>query len=558
MLSGTEALSRLLRWKQSIVWHGSTMRLAQSEELTVPSRDPGHRVLLAGVGGPRIGFLIVLGGLALLASGLVMFTTPLGPGILGDSYYYLTASENLSAGRGIGRLSGGGEFRPLTHYPPFFPMAMASLQVLGLDKLDSARWVNAISAGALVLLVAVFVGSYTRGPWPALASAVILTTSPAMLEVNVWALSEPLYLVLAWACLGALACYLDTNRPWILAAAGVLASTAYLTRYVGSSLVLTGVVLLLAGRRDSRRRVAAAAGFGVISLAPMAAWMVRNYMLTGNLANRRILWHPIALTQLRSLVLHGVSWLAPKWLIHGRLVAILLALVLAGSVMALAVRAYKENRLVGLRPISRFAAILALNMALYLAQLAVSISFFDPGTSADNRILSPVYVSMIPFVVLLLAHNWNTFGRGVRVCIAAYLAILIASNASSLVAHSLNYRTEGLGYSHRSWQDSALIKMVKELPDVPIYTNGITELYIHASRSSYPIPWRIDSETQQVNQDYELQLEIMRLKLVEEDARLVLFDPENLLPQQARLDDLTAGLTAVAEVEDGAIYDYIP
>jgi len=477
---------------------------------------------------------------------------------MGDSYYYLTASENLAAGRGIGRLSGGGEFKPLTHYPPFFPMAMASLQVLGLDKLESARWVNAISAGVLVLLVVVFVGSYARGPWPALAAAAILTTSPAMLDVNVWALSEPLFLLLAWACLGALACYLDTNRTWILIAAGVLASAAYLTRYVGSSLVLTGVILLLAGRRLSRRPIAAAAGFGVISLAPMAAWMVRNYVLTGNVANRRILWHPIALSQFRSLVLHGVSWLAPKWLIQGRLAAILLALVLTGSVMALAVRAYRKDRILGSPPISRFAAIFVLNMALYLAQLAISISFFDPGTTADNRILSPIYVSTIAFVALLLAHNWNTFGKIARACIVAYLAILIASNASSLVGHSINYRAEGLGYSHRSWQDSVLIKLVKDLPDVPIYTNGITELYIHASRSSYPIPWRINTETQEVNQDYEQQLEMMRLRLVEEDARLVLFDPENLLPQQARLEDLTAGLTAVAEVEDGTIYDYIP
>ena len=50
----------------------------------------------------------------------------------------------------------------------------------------------------------------------------------------------------------------------------------------------------------------------------------------------------------------------------------------------------------------------------------------------------------------------------------------------------------------------------------------------------------------------------MRLRLREEDARLILFDPEDLFPQQARLEDLTAGLTIVAKFEDGTVYDYIP
>jgi hypothetical protein len=286
--------------------------------------------------------------------------------------------------------------------------------------------------------------------------------------------------------------------------------------------------------------------------------MVRNFALTANLANRQVFWHPIGLDQLRSLVLHGVSWLAPKWIIQGRLAAILIALALAGCVLVLGVRAFRKDRLLGSPPLSRWVLVLALNMALYLAQLAISMTFFDAGTSADNRILSPVYVSMIVFVVLLTAHNWNAFGGAARLGVAAYFAILIASNASEFAAHSLNYRMEGLGYSHRSWQDSALIKLARQLPDVPIYTNGITELYIHASRSSYPIPWRIDSETGEPDQDYDRQLEIMHTKLRTEDARLVLFDPAGLLPQQAKLEDLTDGLTKVAEVEDGAIYDYVP
>jgi len=358
--------------------------------------------------------------------------------------------------------------------------------------------------------------------------------------------------------MGALAYYLDTNRPWILIAAGLLTSIAYLTRYVGLSLVLTGVILLLTSGKNLRRAVVKAAGFGLISMTPMAAWMTRNYLLTGNLANRRILWHPVGLAHLRALVLHGVNWLTPKWLIQGRLIAILLALVLAASLIALVVRAYREDRLLGWRPMSRFEAILGLNVAVYLAQLAISISFFDASTPVDNRILSPVYVSVIALVLLLLAHNWSTLGRGARAGLVAYLTIFVVSNTSSLVAHSLNYRMEGLGYSHRSWQDSRLIRMVRELPDVPIYTNGIAELYIHASRSAYPIPWRIDRETQEVMKDYEQQLEIMRLRLREEDARLILFDPEDLFPQQARLEDLTAGLTIVAKFEDGTVYDYIP
>ena len=78
---------------------------------------------------------------------------PYGIGINSDSIAYIRAAENLLQGNGLGRVSGLGSFKPMTHWPPLYSLLLAGGHNLGADLYDSARL---IGLGLNILLVIVF------------------------------------------------------------------------------------------------------------------------------------------------------------------------------------------------------------------------------------------------------------------------------------------------------------------------------------------------------------------------------------------------------------------
>ena len=60
---------------------------------------------------------LVLIGLAAGGVWIMQYSTPIGLGLTNDSSAYLAGARNLRAGAGYGYTSGGGEVKPLTHFP---------------------------------------------------------------------------------------------------------------------------------------------------------------------------------------------------------------------------------------------------------------------------------------------------------------------------------------------------------------------------------------------------------------------------------------------------------
>jgi hypothetical protein len=67
--------------------------------------------------------------LALAAAGVVLmvYITPYGMGLVNDSVGYIGGARNILAGNGYSRLSGNGDPRPITNYPPLFSIAIAAV-----------------------------------------------------------------------------------------------------------------------------------------------------------------------------------------------------------------------------------------------------------------------------------------------------------------------------------------------------------------------------------------------------------------------------------------------
>ena len=515
-------------------------------------------IALGGLGGfigkSSAGFVIV--SLALAGYGLARLiqATPAGMGLGSDSYYYHTAAENLANGQGFGRLNGRGDLVPTTHFPPFYPVTMAGLQILGVVKLESTRWVNLASFTALVLVAATVVRREMQSNYPAYVAAALLASSRVVFDVSVWAMSEPLYLALGLGGLLLLSLYSERGSRWLLLSAAVLVGLGYLTRYVGISLVATGLAVILLMRGTWRRRLVDGALLVSVSILPVIAWWARNASLTGNFANRRIIWHPITLDHFRALTLHVVEWFVPAEFIQGGIYAAGFLALLVAVFSAIVLRIQAADRLTLRFRRGGMPLLLVLYSALYMLALAASLSLFDPFTPVGNRILSPVHISIMLLAVILAWDVWTRQGNLVRGLIAAGFAFIILWNGLAQARLAESYGTYGLGNAAPSIAESQTVAAVRELPDVPIVTNGISRLYFWADRNSFAIPWLIDLETGERDPDYEDILQIMRGRLCDEGGYLILFYPENLVPQQAPLGDLIAGLTQYGDYQDGEIY----
>ncbi len=502
----------------------------------------------------RVGFAAITTVLVLFGVIRLVQATPHGLGLNGDSFYYITGAETLALGLGFGRLSGGGDFIPTTHYPPSYSATMAGLQLLGVDKLESARLIAVFSFVVLISVVAMMLRREAGSNIPALVTSAILVTSPVMLNLYAWVMSEALYLALAFTALYLLWNSETQGRTLLVLAGAILSGLALLTRYVGIALAATGLVLIVLANTSTRRKLAEASLLLALGALPMLGWIVRNTQLTGNLANRNVLWHPVGLEHLEQLALRVLDWFVPAQILARRLPLtglIPLLGLMVGVVLLVLWRAAGHS--------TRFRreglpTLLAIHISLYLAALAISLTLFDPSTQVDDRILSPVYVATMMVASLGVWEVWRGRGALARSAVLAGLAGFLVVNGLVQSRRVASYGLYGLGNAAPSIGNSETVAAVKELPSVPIATNGMARLYFWADRYTYSIPWRIDLETGAERAAYRADLQQLRDRLCPKGGALVLFEPENLLLEQASLTDLTQGLSLFGQYQDGEIY----
>jgi 4-amino-4-deoxy-L-arabinose transferase-like glycosyltransferase len=429
---------------------------------------------------------------------------------------------------------------------------------LGLDTLDAARWLSSALFGLNVFLLGYLIHDATRSAILSILAALLALSSPALIAVHTWVLSDPLFLTLALLTLLALIRVVERGRGRDIAAAGLLAALAFLTRYVGLALVASGALAILSvGGAAVRARLARAAGFAAFAASAPVAWAVRDLVAGGSLTNRAIDFHLPGGSRLLEAAGTVSLWLLPGRVPFG--VRVGLAAMVVVVVMAFGLRALLRR---GGREVSGRPAVLGwtllLFVVLYPLSLLASLAFLDASTPLDDRILSPLLVAAIALTVLAAgAALHQAAGRswlrlGMALAAITFLGLSLYRAGSLIV----RLRQDGQGYAARAWADSALIQWVRGLPaDTPIYSNELDALYLHTGRQAFQVPIRWDPVREAARDDYDAQLAAMRRRIGDEGAVLVLFNTivgqSGFLPPAA---ELTRGLSLVFEAGDGAAY----
>lgn len=475
--------------------------------------------------------------LAAIGALLVARSTPYGLGLVNDSAAYIGGAMNLLEGKGYARISGGGEIKPITHFPPFYSILLAGIGVTGIDIFQGARLFNSALFALSVILVGLSVYKISASPTFAILGAFLLAISDVHLEIYALALSEPLFLNLMLAAYLLLAEHFEQDNWLLLALSGFVLGLAYLTRYAGISLWITALLtIILMGyklktntKSRSARRILVLFGSG---LPLVLMWFVIGILLGSGVGNRQIAWHPVPLNELFTALKNLITWVAPDDLLKlspliGRILSGLSLLLLPISAVWLTWR-YKNWNTDQNRSKFLLAFILGLHSLVYMAFLVFSISVLDASIPLNDRLLSVLYLPGIILFASSLGWLWRVSSdktNALRWSILVICGILIAFSLKDGLDSVAYLSREGVGFTNRGWRESPALQVIKGInADIVIYSDRPTAIFLLTGRSAYTIPTSTDPVTAQPSSNYGNDLAKMHQAILSGRAVLVLFD----------------------------------
>jgi 4-amino-4-deoxy-L-arabinose transferase-like glycosyltransferase len=519
----------------------------------------------------KLPFILALLLIALVGMGALLSATPYGLGLVNDTAYYIEGAANLLEGKGFVRLSGGGELKPITHFPPLFSLALAGLGLTGLDLQAGARLLITFLFGLDIFLVGLVIHKICRSTPFALLGALLLALSDVHLGVFSLALSEPLFITLMLGVFLCLAQSFESQKWGWFALTGFLLGLAYLTRYAGASLFITVLLsFVLLSRSPFRQSLFTLAGAAL----PILGWSLYNLSISQGevLSNRQLAWHPVPIKTLFEAFKNLLTWAASSDILHllpsaGRLLSLLSLLLIPGLLGWLAWITLRRLRSLAEQPVNERLALafaLALHIPVYLSFLVLSLSFFDASTPLNDRILSVIYLPELILFASGLAWAWQrllqqkAFWRwGLGFFCALFLLFSIKDGLGAVQQLSV----QGQGFAHQGWRESRTLQDIRALPDeITLYSNKPTAIYLLTGKASYIIPTPTDSVTGQTRPTYAADRALIQQRVLDGQAVLVLFGLKDSqeADEVALFQDLSADLPLLAEYSDGVIFGVVP
>jgi hypothetical protein len=492
---------------------------------------------------------------------VIWFSSPWGIGVGYDSIFYLSAAENLLSGSGLSRLDGFGNIIPLTHFPPLYPLLLAALSfILRMDMVSVSGLLSAISFGCLVFLTGWLVYSTTKNSIPGILSAMIVLSSPVLLDLQFLAMTESIFLVFLLSMFWFLNKFFDEEKTWQLICASILAGFAYLTRYVGLSAVICAAFAVVVFSPGSRReKIYRSLLTFVVGLIPIVLWYLRNWLVAGTITNRNLIFHPPDRNQLMKGLDTINLWFLPFRVspsLRFTVTIILTVSIILGFVWLLLRKRGDEAGWLERKSSVQYIFLLSSFIIIYLSMLIVSLTFFDASTRLNDRILSPVYlIGMILGIIIL----WNVLPMEDHSWLKATIVVIIIGFIGVNFLRSTPILSEmnanGRGFTGRQWQASETITAVQNLsPDAVIYSNEALPIYFITGRPANNIPEKIDPVKNQIPSDYEDNLQNLLHSVQNCDGVLVIFRDSYLPSLYPPLEEFTSGMTLQAELPDGWLY----
>ena len=225
-------------------------------------------------------FTLLLAALAVLGAVLILARqATYGVGLTSDWASYLSVARSLLAGEGFVQIYGW----PYLHWPPLYPMLLAAASLFAFDPYDVAGPLNAAVFGLTLFVAGQYLRRHVQHPFLVIWACLALMLAIPLTRVASHAISEAPFILFVTLSLVRMSTFLDTGKRSDLIWAAAFASLAFLTRYIGVTLIITTLPLLLFQRGGVPLEKAKRVGsYLLIAALPVALWLLRNVLVHGS------------------------------------------------------------------------------------------------------------------------------------------------------------------------------------------------------------------------------------------------------------------------------------
>ena len=446
---------------------------------------------------------------AALGAGLVLLRlASYGPRMPWDAVNYITVARNLLVGDGLVGLS----YNPLVAWPPLYPALLAGGGLFGFDPYAVAGPLNAVIFGLTVLVAGWWLRRHLHSRFLWLWGCLSIALALPLAEIASHAMSESVFILFVTLALTQVDAHLRGGGRAALVRAAAFSALACLTRYMGVSLILAVVPMLLVARVAPREKMKRIAIYTLIAAAPVGLWMLRNFLIVGSMTGER----GRGFYSFDFIMGEVLQVAVRDWWLLGLTAPVLLALVMAACHGFWRLWRWKRDAPgvsdVAWGPFCVFGGFaLAYLMLLVVAMMSGSVS-----DGLQWRYLAPVYIPLL-FAALLLMDSALQYARrdapqgivprrrgvqaiGTGGILTAVLTLALSLQAAWLVAlHDREMRFWNAGkrqeYAGLRWKNSESVQYLRETPLAGLVWSNVrfvTSLYAYGPARHYKLPCEPD------------------------------------------------------------------
>lgn len=412
----------------------------------------------------------------IVATGLLGVTSEKGysPVIMSDSISYIESARWFAAGQGVS-LGEPESLKPMTHFPPLYPIVLAAGTMSGLTAQRTACALHPVFLAVTLFFIGALVLRLGGSVAVAVGAQWFATVSWDFLGIHLYAYSEPLFLAFSFGAIYLLAAHSRKPSLPYLACAAVLLGLATMTHFAGLGIVCAAAIYLVWA---SRHRLRDAAIILIGGAAPFIVWTISQKGDGMHGIDREL---GITVPRLQNLDAGMRSlgeYLVPNVWPH--ITVYVLALILLG-ILAVGVR----------WPRTRVLATIALG---YIGFILFSSIVVDPGIPLDSRMLLPVFPIVLAIVAVAVAVALRSVEdfrhRALLACVLLVFCVDYADLRVSQVSMALPFNARyGVGYEETMCRKSPVISRLAAQPvDVLILSGNPVALHFLLGRTSLRVP----------------------------------------------------------------------
>ena len=488
-------------------------------------------------------------------------TTEEGLWLTDDSILFVIGADSIIDGNGFSRISGSGEVKPLTGFPPGYSSILAIARFIGIDIYSFARWMNGLFYLGSVFLAGWLVHRITASTIASVICLLLIITSRSFLSLHGWLMAEASFIFLIILGLVALLLYVERKRRKLLIAAAILIGLSVMSRYTGLALIPAFCLFLVfSSVKPWKRRVEDALIFGFLASLPFIALALTNQAAAGSMVNREVSLLSLDLPVIATYIEEMFSWILP-WnfiasirLRYKILSVVLLFVILPGIPVVTQYR--NDKRAQSNRKSARLLSLFPLIIVTYLLLIWYGISSLNPSRLHIQRYLEPIFILCtisIPSTLAIFITRKKAWAS-LQILSLVFAGFIIAASGYELY-QTLVHFTPQLSEYQRDELNATISNNIRSVgDDDPFITNEIYFVYFLINESTYQVPIYYNSYKDEVRADFERQLDVY-WAMMSNGSYLILFD--SIDQQQPRFpprEILTDGLTEVRSFEGGAIY----